>query len=139
MSLKVRDGKRLAFRNIVCYKQINEYQLDDGTVKYITPYRRFHVSIGEKYKTKLNCKLFRVYEGFHTFKYEFDCIDNRKRLLYSVEYYDEKLDKTYPAKPLLVKCIIPFGSWYYEGTFNKKYECLVSDKIKIIEIIKEIT
>jgi hypothetical protein len=83
----------------------------------VTPYRNYPVVIGETYQSDLVVVDDRgigneVEVGLHSFKHESDC---------------KKFDL------VLVKCIIPKGSEYYEGFF-KDYESYASNQLKYVEV-----
>jgi len=113
----------IAKKDIVVYKYIIKVNQ-----AYLTYYRHKIIKIGKTYRSKL-IKIQLLFtkglinEGLHSMKY--------------------KKDACYMAKDklvTLVKCVIPKGSKYYEGSFNfrgESYKSLASNKLKYLEIIKD--
>ena len=109
-----KDSKRLkASEDIICYKYIIKLG------NYITPYRKMPVSIGSTYESRLiKNKSGEINLGLHSV-----CgIEN----LYDICKYNRQY--------IPVKCVIPKGSWYYQGKFGV-YSGYASTKIIYQEII----
>lgn len=104
---------------------------DDGCVKditingrllskvehLVTPYRKYPIEIGKTYTSDLVCNEYNEVEiGLHSFINKQDA-------------FDDVIQNGF-----VVKCIIPKGSKYYEGTFDIS-ESYASDCITYIEIV----
>ena len=125
MCLNIKPFSRLktASNDIICYKHL--MVRDD---KFITPYIFQVINIGETYTSILkreknicNPYLLRLFKtsvnrGLHSFAYKVDA----------------KIDID-SEKEIIVKCVIPIGAKYYEGTFA---DCVsyASTTLKYIEI-----
>ena len=113
----------LAKKDIPCYKLLSRRKSDDGTTHLRTPFMQDEVDYGITVKAKgehgttiefsdweegrfeFSRKL--MGEGFiHTFK----TIEDADITLLSHDYAI--------YNPVLVKCVIPKGTWYYEGEFE---------------------
>ena len=124
MCLTIKKGQepQIASEDIPCYKVILMYDN-----YYITPYREMRIEIGCTYESELYTsgalilKHSQYYAqidiGLHSFKNLKGATDDLS-FLPSNDYTVE-----------IVKCIIPKGATYYEGTFNNR-ESYASDKIK---------
>ena len=93
---------------------INNIEVID--LKMVTPYRNFPVEIGKTYESNLIKKDEYVHEGLHSFKN----LDDAKK------YHNG----------ICVKCIIPKGSEYYEGTFCDM-DSYASNELTYVKIIKD--
>lgn len=93
---------------------INNKELID--VKIQTPYRDFIVEMGKTYDSVLVKNDEYVNEGLHSYK---NSIDSKR--------YDYGI---------YVKCIIPKGSEYYEGTFCDM-DAYASNKLTYVKIIED--
>lgn len=82
----------------------------------ITPYRDFKVEIGSEYTSEFTLVNNSVRKGLHAYKF----------------LKDTKIYST--TENVIVKCIIPKGANYYEGTFMGD-EAYASDRLKYVEII----
>lgn len=89
------------------------------TPSFRTPYRFAPIEIGNTYESILEKPKSRAIEiGLHTFKFSGDAISD--------------MDS---PKEVIVRCIIPKGSTYYEGDFGGSIS-YASDKLQYVEIIK---
>jgi len=124
LDLKWWSKKRIATKDIVVYKVVET--VGWGSEALQSPYRSMPVNIGETYSIpepaigKLGSK---VYQGFHSLK-------GKK--------YAKKLTLGH-YRGRVAKCIIPKGSTYYNGTWNR-FQLFnpigyVSDSIKYVEIL----
>lgn len=135
MCLIIDKGQRYKYakEDIVCYKVVRqEDNLNPVTEKferhYETPYQRKYVHFNTTYDesergmdiekgndTMLDCdgKLYRsIYGGaFHSFKKYSDAVNEVK----DWGVYDSSTTK---VRQIIVKCIIPKGAKYYEGTIG---------------------
>jgi hypothetical protein len=98
---------------------INELTIDGKSIiklVYKTVYQRVIVEIGNTYKSEINYFMRKVEEGLHSYR----------DLAWAK--MSERKDAVY------VKCIIPKGSYYYEGSFCD-YPSYASDTLKYVEIV----
>lgn len=115
LQLKRFSIKRLALTDKICYKFIKY----DYKGRYVTPYQDFRVSIGKTYESKIRKTSFNeIEEGLHSFANYEDC-KGKANTFYNC---------------VVVKCIIPKGSWYYIGKFSN-YKSYSSNRLKYVEII----
>lgn len=133
--LNMNCGPKYATQDIICYKAL--YKINKGA--YCSPYMNFIYKLNERvssdfdfaslplvkmspqkeYKFIRILTYFRqVNKGLHSFKYLIDA---------------HKLNNRFIGGTVM-KCIIPKGSWYYEGTYDE----LVSDNIIIEEVNENI-
>ena len=87
---------------------------DTEIIGYQTFYQGFKVEMGETYTSELEKIDDSIEKGLHSF----ETMEGAK----SVSY-------------IVAKCIIPKGSRYYEGIFNRDVS-YASDKLTYIEIVK---
>ena len=85
------------------------------SLKTVTSYRDFPIEIGKTYDSKLIKNNKYIHEGLHSFKN----LDDAKKFSFV---------------KICAECIIPKGSEYYEGKFNK-YDAYASDKLTYVKII----
>lgn len=121
MCLKHISEKKIASKDIICYKVIIKFVTIEG-INFYTPYRCFIVEIGKEYNSPLCKKDNEVYTGLHSF-----------RKLKDAE--NEILSNWDPRRLRIARCIIPEGSEYYEGGFNTHSDAYASNKIKYIKIV----
>lgn len=62
---------------------------------------------------------------FHSFK-----------TIHGARAYLKKIGKNYDPCYVIVKCVVPTGSEYYEGEFAAHYKSYASTRIQPIEIVK---
>lgn len=108
---------RIACRDIVVYKLVDR-TLSNSTRKFITPYRKQLVELGETYKgifkdTTFTDSLFSryIYSGY-------------------IHSYAKKGDLRSNAWYAVIKCIIPRGTLYFIGTGGE----IASRKLKYVEV-----
>ena len=122
---------KMAEKDIICYKFYKRYNKI-----LISPYQGFaapeigittNANLGKSYIPENDnlyihnyCGFKRVDEGFHSFK-------TLEEVKHKVNGYRNSLNL------VIFKCIIPRGSSYYEGKFDR-YESYCSNSIKLIEI-----
>ena len=136
LSLKsANTRKKFALWNKVVYKHLDVYECDDKTIM-ITPYQRFEMKIGSTYKAELCRYCNDIYDGLHSFKHIKDCESNYLKI-WGLSKIHIGLKTYYHKSSVIVKCVIPAGSWYYKGMFSG-YKSLASNRLKIVEIIKEL-
>jgi hypothetical protein len=133
LDVKRNAIKRIALKDIVCYKFVYNYVYRDvfggetypDEKKLITPYQEVFIEIGKTYKSALRKHKHKywgeVNYGLHSFKN----IEDAKRT--ATNFRDNKYH--------IVKCVIPRWSMYYVGKFNE-LPSFASSKIKYVEIIK---
>lgn len=119
LQLKKLAFKHFALTDVVVYKHLKCDRFVSDLL--YTPYRFTSVSIGETYKSDLIKEHNSVDFGLHSFKHLIDAV----------------LDGESEGSHVVVKCIIPRGSWYYKGIFFSKTS-YASNRIKYVEIVKEI-
>jgi hypothetical protein len=133
MCLNLKDNfeKKVAEKDIVCYKHLQYgYYPDDQIL--ITPYRKALVKLGNTYKSNIDITTYNeVTEALHSFKYKKDCLEDAYCEIKSRCRNSNKLDY------VVVRCIIPQGSVYYEGDFCQ-YKCYASDTLTYVKIVKKI-
>ena len=117
LKIKIFSRKKIAKEDIVCYKGLLDYEDDE----LFTPFQEFSIKIGETYHSELKRTKFLSNEvdlGIHS-------LSNYESAKDAIMYYH-----------IIVKCIIPKGSKYYEGTWtNEKYKSYASNCLKYVEII----
>lgn len=122
-----------ATHDIECIKLMENFRYsdDDTHVKLIdSPVQNFTYIMGKKYGP-INVKpsitiipgVYRITKGFHSFS----SLQTALKFKDSTRYY---------TNCKICKCIIPKGSWYYDGCVGYTADkCYVSDSIIIKEII----
>lgn len=118
LNKKKNDRLKFAFRNIVCYKFVEVSWSGD----LVTPYQRTKIEIGKAYKSPLKNQGYKVEYGLHSLKNSVDCSEVAN--IFKDENEEIKI----------IKCIIPFGSFYYKGDF-KGFDGYASNKIQYVEEI----
>lgn len=119
LGIKSFSFAKRAKTDIVCYKFLKKNDFNE----IFTPYRHTLITIGSTYESKLRVenRFFnnsRVEDGLHSLANKFDvshCFRGNQGII--------------------VKCIIPAGSWYFEGYFDR-YLSYASNKITYVEIIE---
>ena len=119
MCLQLKKGAKpkIAKEDIVVWKHI----IKEGEDKFITSFQFTPVRFNELIISTINKIDNNVYEALHSF----------------VKFKDAK-ERAKHYNEVLVKCIIPRNSEYYEGTFSigfKDYASYASDKLIYLEII----
>jgi hypothetical protein len=117
---------RIALRNIVVYKWLLEHR---ETGKHETPYQRVNVTVPSTVTSKIEKDYIVIEEGLHSFLNKKDAQKNAIEVFAFVGNA-----KCY--FPVIVKCIIPFGSIYYKGQHLNKTS-FASNKLKYIEIVND--
>ena len=116
---------KIAEKDIICYKFYRRYNKI-----LISPYQGFrapeigitaNANLGKSYIPENDhyYDFKRVDEGFHSFK--------------TLEEVKHKVNGYRNLDLVIFKCIIPKGSSYYEGRFDR-YESYCSNSIKLVEI-----
>jgi len=100
---------------------VNNVELMTSKKVLRTPFREFEVEIGESYTSEIQRCENTIEKGLHSFKDLSDTINFSEGFRTS-------------GIPVIVKCVIPKGSLYYEGTF-KNCVSYASDYLKYVEII----
>ena len=115
LDINKKAEKKLAKSDITCYKILLK---KDG--KLVTYFREVEVELGKTYESELfvNDYNTRVYDGLHSFKYFLGAVFV---LIFMI----------HTSKTKLVKCVIPKGSFYYEGWFSS-VKSFASDRIKYL-------
>lgn len=130
--------KRISLRDITCYKLVTlipVYNDDKCFIGHLenqfkTLYQLATVELGKTYKSKLKYERPSYYchvveDGLHSYAtYEDAHWASIRNPLMRI------------PNPIVVKCIIPVGSWYYVGRFDLK-KSYASSKLKYVEIIKK--
>lgn len=133
MCLTLKSSKvrvHTATKDIVCYKILQmQYDMFHNPIGYVTYYQRARVNIGETYTSKLvrfNYHLSNIRpdigEGLHSFR----TLERAKQLWFG-------------TSTRIAKCIIPAGSKYYVGRFDRTddyRESYASDRLKYVEILE---
>ena len=100
-----------ADRDITCYKLVYPMNMDH---KFRSQFQAFPYELGctymEVYFRKVNLTR-HVYEGFHSFR-----------------TIEKAVSHSCPGM-VMIKCVIPKGSWYYVSDENDQY---CSDQIRIV-------
>lgn len=124
LDLKWWSRKRIATKDIIVYKVVTNYCWNPG-YSFRSSYQSMPIKIGETYNVLqiVKCRA-RILQGFHSLK--------------SLKATNELLQEDF--RRCIVKCIIPKGSTYYNGIFER---CqlfnpigYVSDSIKYVELLK---
>ena len=126
-------GPKYAVEDIICYKILCKELWYD---KYYSPYKFFEYELNKLVSSNFSFTLPFIgmptpqieYNSLKLFR-NFNCV---RQGLHSFEYLSDAI--TYNKifrKGIIFKCIIPKGSWYYEGRDGD----LVSDNIIVIEEI----
>ena len=114
LCIKEGDIPKIAKKDIICYKHIMK-----NWGEYFTSYQKKSVKIGNTYHSGLERFNNEIHKGLHSYKYKEDAIKESEKWV-----------------EILAKCIIPKGSKYYEGIFDRSV-ALASDCLKYVEIIKD--
>jgi hypothetical protein len=94
--------------------------LDNAKVlTFLTPYQNVEIKIGETHKSELIKYGPSIEEGIHSFK-----------SLKAANYF-----ASFEEKKIIAKCIIPKGSEYYIGEYDKGYVSYASDTLKYIKVL----
>lgn len=126
-------GPRYAIKDIICYKVLRKGlfgETFDGI--YYSPYKFFRYKLKERVSSNFSFTLststsFLPQEEYNRLKSleNFNCVTQG---LHSFKYLSAAIGHNIRfVGGVVVECIIPKGSWYYEGTGNE----LVSDNIII--------
>ena len=107
-----RLAKRLAKRDIICYKNVRADLRPEFDYNYT-----FKYELNTLFDDSKEIDILEITNGF-----ESDIINKG---------FHSYIKKPYSLYTITVKCIIPKGAYYYKN--KSEY---VSDKIKIIEILK---
>ncbi len=120
--IKKETYRTKATEDIVCYKVVKLKQTYFNNY-YVTYYFDCVVELGKTYTSYLRREKLHyhyiVHKGLHTFKN----LDDAK------EFVKTRL------KTSIIKCIIPKGSWFFEGNFDVFLPSYASSKLKYIEIV----
>lgn len=126
LELPLFNKEKVAKEDIVCYKYV-----DIRSNLIFTTFHRAIVEIGKTYESKLiKSKYYWLFgfmpysyigDGLHTFKTYYGCL---------ASFINTALETT-----KIVKCVIPAGSKYYEGTFDGQ-KSYASDKLTYVELYK---
>ena len=126
-----------ACKDITCYKLFYKQK---GYKRLSTIFQSYPMTIGKTYKIKpseypvysngtcaaKNLKQYYIEKGcFHSFK-----------TIQGARAYLKKIEKNYDPCYVIVKCVVPTGSEYYEGEFDAHYKSYASTRIQPIEIVK---
>ena len=110
---------RIAFKDIKCYKVLNEvYYFNAGTV-FETPYTCSRIRIGNTYNSRLVRNGFSVEDGLHSFS--------------SIK--GASLLAKGSNNSIIVECVIPKGTMYYKGEFWK-HGSYASKKLTYLKVIE---
>ncbi len=119
LTLDKHSKRTKAEEDIACYKIVTM----SLSGCYYTYYQGIRINIGEtydsylrKYKSDFGSK---VEEGLHSFK----------------ELKDARYFQSLRSWSFIIKCVIPKGSWYYEGFFGAE-KSYASNKLKYIEVVE---
>lgn len=132
LEIKKFTFKRKARKDIIVYKQISSYVIEDKTF-YVTPYRQSEIKIGNTYTSEIKIFGLGVENALHSFANIVDCFDN-SRYIDKTIYVNGNGYKT--VTPVLVECVIPKGSSYYKGIFDGRFTSYASDKLIYKRILK---
>ena len=120
---------KIAEEDILVLKVLHRIHTDDGTVKFVSPFRYFKYEVGVEYTSKLNpdveafsCAA-TVEEGLHSFVYDKSVIN---------EYHKPYNDL---VCVVVAEAIIPKGSEYFVGTWIKENKSIASNKLRIVKIL----
>jgi len=104
---------KIAEDDIICYKVLDKNYVHD---KLTTIFKRSVVNIGKLYTSEFtfNHDSTSVQMGLHSFVHE----DDAKKLMEYVNRYKSNNEHELNKFAVVVKCIIPKGSSYYEGNFE---------------------
>lgn len=128
MSINFNEPIKIVTESITCYKVLTIKKRLFSKRYYAPIYSDFSYELNKLYNTKIRRTEYCVFEGFHSFLNKEDAIE------YSSEI----------SNPVIIKAIVPKDSKYITGiTFKcsdvmgpRFYDSVVSDRIKILEIIK---
>ena len=121
LDLKWWSRKRTAKKDIVVYKFVET--IIHGGKNLVSPYQGMDIKIGETYHAAIVICGSKVYNGFHSLK----------------SLRQAKKEASKRSKGKFTKCIIPKGSVYYNGIWDK-FQLFnpigyVSDSIKYVELL----
>lgn len=105
--LKKNTKKKIANRDIVCYKVVS-YDKNDKT-HVVSQFEGFEYTLGKFEYSQLDAPdaRHRVFRGFHSYKYYEDALE---AILLDCNY-----GNSWRNTWKICKCIIPNGSHYYDG------------------------
>lgn len=109
--LKENTKKKIANRNIVCYKVVS-YDENDKT-HVVSQFEGFEYTLGRFEYSQLDSPdvNHRVFHGFHSYKYYEDALES----IYAYGLLDCNYGNSWEDRWKVCKCIIPNGSHYYDG------------------------
>ena len=126
LDIKSSTRRQVADKDVVVYKLlITKYYVNNGLV-YFTPYQNTRIEIGRTYQSRLCRNIYnnnRVDYGIHSFT----SFSEAKRLV--SKYYAKYEDS------VVVRCIIPSGSYYYVGKFDV-YNSIASNVLRYDKVLK---
>ena len=116
---------KIADKDIVCYKYVRKTKIKGI---YISSGTGFEYIIRQLYTNNLNIK----YVNF-IIKKRYNIFTIGKNMFHSFSTYIPTMS-TLSSNYIVLKCIIPKGSYYFEGYLNSIL-CYASSQIKILEEI----
>jgi hypothetical protein len=128
LNIKWYSIPRIALTDITCYKYVDR---DDQLLDvFRTPHQAALVRLGETYTSEIRRNKNEVKEALHSFA----------KLKITIAYLNKYRPTSYKrGDVIIVRCIIPRGSWYYKGKWGnyksspKRY---ASNRLKYVEIVK---
>lgn len=115
LEISIFSRKRIAKKDIVCYKYLYQEQNE-----LYTPFQHCLVKIGETYFSDIERRFLNR---------------NIQKGLHSLVNLQDIIVETFGNNLIIVQCIIPKGSIYYKGKWSG-IDSYVSNFLKYIEIIK---
>lgn len=126
MCLYVKDyNPKVAKKDIVCYKLLREnIEYPSETKRYYTPFQDLKIILGQEVKAKggLQKGTRKIFEWSSNREYRkliYSGVIHTFKTFKDVEDFMLKFASQYDAKnAVVVRCVIPKGTEYYEGIFE---------------------
>jgi hypothetical protein len=133
MCLSKISEKKIATKNIVCYKVVRIYQKSNYMYTY---YQEAIAELGETYFSNIiieDDNGLTVEKGLHSFT----------DLSYAMKFIKIRPDNYNYTKLLIIKCVIPKGAEYYEGKFIDHLYGYISNsyastELKYIKVVNKL-
>lgn len=121
LDVKRNAIKRIAFKDIVCYKFL---ELDRNDNTFETPYQHVTVKLGETYKSDL----IKNFIGRHW--------GEVNRGIHSYKNFEDAKNKAidFGSDFCVIKCVVPKWSRYYVGSYDSN-DSIASSKLRYEEVI----
>lgn len=111
---------RYAFRDVVCYKVLNKFGYENPS--YRSPFHHTYYAVGTPMPpVSIEWSFDAEVDGFFTYEEGYHSFVKLKDALVDLSY-----------NQCVAKCIIPKGSWYFKGTWQRGQANYVSNNITFV-------